>query len=158
MNINEEKKLPDENYIRKLEAHCDTCKKATEYAITRFDILIIALSSGSLAFTVGLIRDFFKTASKQEIFLLKISCTLFGCAIVINLVSQITSYYSNKIEIKITNDLIKQEKGKICLHNAAKLEKNKTNYNRGTNFCNASSFILFIIGIILLMKFLFIHF
>lgn len=151
-------KIIDEKYIEELKAHCEACKKATEYAITRFDILIIALSSGAVAFSAGFIKDFVQIDDQPNFLVIKISWVLFGAAIIFNFVSQITSYYSHRIEIKIIGSLIKKERGRKALPNEAQLECQKHIYNKGTNLFNSISFFSFIIGVIFLIIFMFNHF
>src|SRR5260221_14682741 len=114
--INEDKSndLPkqiDEKYINDLELHCVSCKEASNYSIKRFDILIITLSSGALLFSAGFIKDIIEASNKRNFLLIKIAWALFGSAIIFNLWSQITSYYANKLEIRIIKNLIRKEKG-----------------------------------------------
>ena len=158
MDDNSDQAINKVQFIKELEAHCKSCKKASEYAIARFDILIIALSSGALAFSAGFIKDLGRVADKQDYLEIKVSWALFGAAIIFNLFSQITSYYSNKAEIKIVGSLLKKERCKKPLPNEAGLERQKSYYNFGTDLFNGFSLFAFIIGIAFLITFMFTHF
>ena len=94
-----------ERFISNLEAHKEKTVANLKYSIDRFDILIISISSGGLVFSMGFIKDIISKMPPVDFLLLKISWILFGLAIVLNLLSQVTSYYANTFELKITKNL-----------------------------------------------------
>ena len=155
--VKKDREPPIDYYVKELEAHCESCKKATEYAITRFDILIIALSSGAIAFSEVFIKDVLKETGSYNYTLIKIAWASFKSAIVLNLFSQIKSYYSNKSEIKIIGSLLKKERGKMPLVNERELECQQKNLNSGTIVFNFLSFSAFLVGVGFLIAFTFTH-
>ncbi|TDH18169.1 hypothetical protein EXU57_24270 [Segetibacter sp. 3557_3] len=154
----EEEVLKKQIYVSRLEAHCDDCKEASKYAIQRFDILIITLSSGALMFSISFLKDVGKLPPHHNFWDLKIAWALFGSAIISNLFSQVTSYYANKLEMKITKSIIRKETGKAAVPNEAALEQKKDQLNATTIILNGLSFFFFIVGVALLIVFMFTHF
>lgn len=153
MDIDESTKTPqlNEKYIEKLKLHQDDCKEGSDYAVKRFDILIISLSSGAIALITGILKDMIDNRSNN--LSIKIAICLFGGAIIVNLTSQITAYYANIYEIKITKSIIRKQKGKPSLPNEHKLEVWKNWLNNSTIFLNAVSFLSFIVGTTFLIIF-----
>lgn len=145
----EEKK----RYIENLELHLKSCKEAIDYSISRFDILIISLSSGALVFSMSFIKDIAGTNATQNISLLKISWGLFGSSLILNLLSQVTSYYANKYEIKITKRIIQKQRGKVTSSEESNLDAVKSVLNSFTLYFNSISLFALISGIIILIIF-----
>lgn len=151
---NELPKEPDTGYIEALELHRQRCKEASDYALKRFDILIITLSSGALAFSMGFIKDVVGISNNVNFILIKLAWISFGAAVILNLISQITSYYANILESNIIASLIKKEKGKKPLAKECQWELGKSIFDACTIYLNGISFLCFATGTILLITFM----
>ncbi len=150
-----EKKKQDERYIQKLEAHIEKTNANLKYSIDRFDILIISISSGGLVFSMGYVKDILSKNIQNDFTLLKISWIFFGTSIILNLLSQVTSYYANKYEISISRNLIRQERDKPMTGNQPKFECRKRLFDFLTNLFNLISLLLLISAIIILIVFVY---
>lgn len=95
-------------YIDDLSAWIDERKKDLNYSLEQFDKLIITLSSGSLALSIGFIKDIVKITKETDTFFLKLSWYLLAISLISVLISQLTSYFTNKTEINLTIDEIRQ--------------------------------------------------
>lgn len=126
----------EENYIEKLKEHIKCCEDAMKYSMDRFDILIISLSSGALGFSMSFIKDIAKANNYSFLGLLKFSWVLFGLALITNLLSQLTSYFAHKYEMKISKNLIRKEKGKESALNETKYETRKKRFDSLTVILN----------------------
>jgi len=141
-------------YIKNLELHKENTRSNLKYSLDRFDILIITLSSGGLIFSMGFVRDIITPDIEINFLLLKIAWIFFGASIISNLISQVTGYFANKLEIRITRNLIRQERNKPINENHKMVEKNKKSANNLTYLLNATSLALLIGAIILLIIFM----
>lgn len=153
----DDKDLENKNlaFVKRLEEYIVSCKESAKYSIDRFDILIISLSTGALGFSIAFIKDFVKDKINPNLLLIKISWIVFAIAIIMNLLSQKTSYYSHILEIKLTKIKIKKLKGKENCSNCENRLNFKTNIlDSLTTFFNISSLILLIAGIILTLIFI----
>lgn len=148
------KKKIDEKYIEQLQDYVETTQKAIDYSIERFDILIISLSTSGLILSIGFVKDIILDFSKVNPILLKITWLLFAAALIMNLVSQVTGYYANKFDLKVTKDLIRTEKGKESKINVTQAECFHKVLNSSTMLLNAGSLIGLITGIITLIIFI----
>jgi hypothetical protein len=144
----------NKRFIKKLEIHIENTRSNLKYSLDRFDILIIALSSGGLVFSMGFIKDIISPEVETNFLLLKIAWILFGSSIISNLLSQVTGYFANKLEIRITKNIIRQEREKPIKGNKEKDECNKKIVNYLTYFLNGTSLVLLIGAVILLIIFL----
>lgn len=152
---NQDNQKSDANrYIDKLEAHIESTSKIVKYSLERFDILIISLSGGGLVLSISLVKDVIKNFEKVDHTLLKITWVFFGISLVLNLFSQITSYYANKEEIKISKNLIRQKREKPLTHKLEKLECVKVILNFFTVSLNALCVLSFVVAILLLIIFM----
>ena len=133
-------------FIRNLEDHKEKTTANLKYSIDRFDILIISISSGGLVFSMGFIKDIIQRTQPIDFLLLKISWILFGFAIVLNLFSQVTGYYANNFEFKITKNLIRQERKKDMMGNQTSFECKQKIMNFFTILFNGLSLFLLITG------------
>ncbi len=145
-----------ESYIKRREEWIKNCQEASSYAISRFDILIISLSTGALGFSIGFIKDFVKSDTIVVSFLLvKLSWIFFTSSIISNLLSQQTSYYSNQIEIKFTRLQIRKKRGKIVNTDNESTYKCQTKIlDNFTIIFNFISLSLLITGLILTLIFI----
>ena len=151
--MEEPNEVIDTNYIEKLEKHIESTKSNIKYSIDRFDILIIAICSGGLVFSLNFVKNILVSKVGCDFILVKISWISFGLSIIINLFSQVTSYIANDLELKITRSIIKQEKKKIEI-NLDKQEKNKNIMNNLTLIFNIISLMLLVLGVLLLIIFM----
>lgn len=149
-----EQSLLNDRYIEKLEGHIEATSKIVKYSLERFDILIISLSGGGLVLSISLVKDVIKNFDKIDHALLKDTWVLFGMSLVLNLFSQITAYYANKEEIKISKNLIRKSRGKALKNNIEELECSKKILNFFTISLNATCVLCFVIAIILLIIFM----
>ena len=79
----------------------------------RIDILVVSISTAALGFSMTFIKDLIPDLATKCLTLLKISWFLFGAAIIFNLLSQLTSYYANRLEYKIVNNIINPVNGEL---------------------------------------------
>jgi hypothetical protein len=141
-------------FIRNMKDHKEKTIANLKYSLDRFDILIISISSGGLVFSMGFVKDIISDATKIDFLLLKISWIFFGLSIILNLLSQVTAYYANNFELRITKNIIRKERKCELIGNQSKLENKKNILNFLTNLFNGSSLILLITGIILFVIFM----
>lgn len=146
------------NYIAKLEKWIEERKKDWDYSLEQFDKLIITLSSGGLILTIGFVRDIVKITEETDTTLLKGCWYLLTIALVLNLLSQVTSFFSNRLEIRYTLREIKslKEQGAFndkCFKNRfTKIMRDISNHC--TIWCNILSFVVLIIGFWLFVVFI----
>ncbi|NQU32407.1 MAG: hypothetical protein HQ521_04165, partial [Bacteroidetes bacterium] len=133
------KKIIDKKYIKRLQTYVETTQKAVDYSIERFDILIISLSTGGLVLSIGFVKDIIGDYSKVNTILLKITWLLFACSLIMNLLSQATGYFANRLDLKITRDIIRTEEGKESKINIKGKECSKRIFNASTSFLNGGS-------------------
>jgi hypothetical protein len=141
-------------FLNNLEDHKKRTLENLKYSLDRFDILIISISSGGLIFSMGFIKDILPKTILIQYSLLKISWILFGSAIVLNLLSQVTGYYANKFEIKITKNLIRQEREKETIGNQKSFESIKSTMDFFTKLFNGLSLFFLIAGIVIFVIFM----
>lgn len=139
----------DKKFIKKLEAYNVEAKGRVKYALDRFDILIISLSSGGLALSLGIYEKF----PLIEKSLINFGWLFFSSALISNLLSQITGYKANKIDIECTKTLIDEVKGTQPENEHIKLDCLKKIFNYLTSGLNTLSFICLTTAIILLIIF-----
>ncbi|NRT13655.1 hypothetical protein [Flavobacterium sp. 14A] len=126
----------DNKYVLELKEYILTAESRMKYSLERFDILIISLSSGGLVLVMNLYTNF-PCATKTVI---NIAWLFFSVALIVNLLSQITGYYSNKYDLKFCKNEIKitenkKSKRKILKNEELiiiqdKLEKVHINYTK----------------------------
>lgn len=143
-------KKKDKEYIDSLKNYITEAEGRAKYSIERFDILIISLSSGGLALSLGLYEQF----AKLDKTLINVAWIFFSSALVINLLSQVTGYMANKIDIKCTKTVIEEVKGKVPEDDHKKLDNIKKVYNVLTKWFNILSFLSLSTAIILLILFI----
>lgn len=148
------KNKTDKDYIERLKNYAETTKKSIDYSLERFDILIITLSSSGLLLSIGFVKDIIKDFSKVNPILLKTTWLLFALALITNLVSQVTGYYANKIDLKITEDIICTEKGKDSKIKMKQMELMQSIFDSCTMILNGGSLISLISGIVTLILFI----
>lgn len=151
--INYTMKKETKRFVSKLELHIDNATSNLKYAVDRFDILIISISSGGLVFSMGYVKDLLPKDAHTDLLLLKLSWILFGSAIIINLLSQVTSYYANKYDIKITRNIIRIERKKPIIGDQSSYECKERIFSFMTNLFNFFSLCFLIIAIVLLIIF-----
>jgi hypothetical protein len=139
-----EKKEKDGKYLSDLKKYILKAENRVKYSIERFDILIITLSSGGLVLGISLYSNF-KEADK---FLVGLSWMFFSTALIINLLSQISGYFANKLDIKCVNNIIDEIEKREVSGNPKLLETIHKICNKGTDILNLLSFICLVIGII----------
>ncbi|WP_026729484.1 hypothetical protein [Flavobacterium denitrificans] len=140
----------DKKYITDLKEYITTAEGRVKYSLERFDILIISLSSGGLALS-GTLYENFKNADKT---LVDIAWIFFSSALIVNLLSQITGYYANKLDIKCTRILIEEVKGKEEEGTHKSIDCQKAVFNFLTRAFNGLSFLSLTTAIILIILFI----
>jgi hypothetical protein len=141
-------------FIKKLEEHKEKTDSNLKYSIDRFDILIISIASGGLVFSMNFVKDLIPEGTVVKFGLIKISWILFGLAIIFNLLSQVTSYYANKFELKITRNIIRQERKKEMQGDQTKYENKERVLDFLTIQLNGYSLISLISGLVIFVIFL----
>jgi hypothetical protein len=130
-------KKKDKVYKKKLEVYIERAKIREKYALERFDILIISLSSGGIALSAAFFEKFNAT-NKSNVFE---ACIFFSIALVVNLLSQITGYYANNFDIKYTVEEIREIEKKDFNLNYKIYDCYKTIFNVITNVFNLVSLL-----------------
>lgn len=133
-------------YLNKLEKHAENAGEAAKYSADRFDILIISLSTTGLVFSISILNN---ETLNPDIGYLQISWILFAIAVITNLFSQITSYHAHKFDLKATQNLIRETRGKSLKSDQIRNEASCRILNNCTVILNLSSFILLVGGILL---------
>ena len=144
-------------YLEKLEKHKEDSRSASRYSSDRFDILIISLSTTSLILSVGFI-DKITNHIGIDLLFLKLSWIAFACSIISNLLSQVTGYMTNKYEIKVTTNLIREERGKAMKGNQDRLCVISNILDDTTISLNILSLTTLVLGIISITNFLITNF
>ncbi|MFY9153321.1 MAG: hypothetical protein WAO52_14995 [Prolixibacteraceae bacterium] len=150
----DQNKKADKDFVRRLEKYAESTQKAIDYSIERFDILIISLSSSGLLLSIGFVKDIIGNMDNVNPFLLKLTWFLFGLSLIMNLVSQVTGYYANKLDLKVTNDIIRTKKGKESKLDQGKLDRMRMVFNSATMGLNAGSLACLISGVVTLIVFI----
>ncbi len=155
MNANQasEKKDTAEKNIERLTKYAETTQKAIDYSVERFDLLIVSLSSSGLVLSIGFVKDIIPEFSQVNPILLKITWLLFALSLIMNLISQVSGYYANSLDLKITNDIIRTKKGKDSKLDQEKLDSRMKIINSTTIFLNGASLLSLLTGIITLIVF-----
>lgn len=137
-------KEKNEKYLSALKEYILKAENRVKYSIERFDILIITLSSGGLVLGISLYSNF----NEADKFLVGLSWMFFSTALIINLLSQISGYFANKLDIKCVNNIIDGIEKREISGNPKLLETIHKICNKGTDILNLLSFICLVIGII----------
>lgn len=145
---------PNEKYIERLTKYAETTQKAIDYSVERFDILIISLSSSGMVLSIGFVKDIIPDFSQVNPILLKITWLLFALSLILNLLSQVSGYYANSLDLKITNDIIRTKRGKESRINQEKMEGRMHVINSVTMFLNGASLIGLLTGIVTMVVFI----
>lgn len=140
-------------YIDKLEKHMEKSNDSAKYASDRFDVLIVTISTTALVITIGFVKNFIGDDELIDTSLLKTSWLFFVITIIANLTSQLTSYYSHKMESKITRNLIRIERNKEPFGNQIRLDIISRVLDITTQILNAISFVTLFIAIIVIVVF-----
>lgn len=140
----DDEKEKDEKYVIALKEYILKAENRVKYSIERFDVLIITLSSGGLILCISLYSNF-KEADK---YLVGLSWMFFSAALIINLLSQISGYFSNKLDIKCVNNIIDEFEEREISGNPKFLETIHRICNKTTDILNLLSFISLVTGII----------
>lgn len=140
----------DKKYIDSLKEYITTAEGRVKYSLERFDILVISLSSGGLALSSSLYENF-KNADKT---LINIAWIFFSSALIINLISQMTGYRANKLDIKCTYIVIDEVKGELAEGSHKKIDCYKAIFNFLTTVFNTLSFLSLTTAIILIILFI----
>ena len=140
-------------YINKLEKHIEQAKDSAKYSLDRFDILIISLSTCSLIFSIGFVKDIIPNLNDINTTLLKLAWLFFLISLIANLISQVSGYYANKYDIKITQNIIREKRNKKMKGNQNLYKQICKYLNYATIWLNGLSLILLISGLIALIVF-----
>lgn len=150
----ESRKFRHNRYLTKLEKHAEDASSAAKYSSDRFDILIISISTTSLILSVSLVEKLTSNTVILEILFLKLSWIAFASSLISNLLSQVTGYLTNTYEVKISKNLIREERGGGMKGDQDLICKISAILNDTTFSLNILSLLTLIIGIILITTFL----
>jgi hypothetical protein len=143
-----------DRYLEKLENYVVACKESQRYSSDRFDILIISLSTTALILSVGFTKNLFPDLANLSTGILKTSWLLYVLSICSNLISQITSYYGVKYDVRCVKSEIEFELGNGHDTEYLKFERLCKRFGACTEVLNFSSLLLFIFATGILMNFL----
>ena len=153
LTMNKEQK----KYVIQLKGWLSDRKKDLNYSLEQFDKLIIALSSGGLVLTIGFVKDIVIITDETDTFLLKFCWFSLTAALVFILMSQISCFWANNIEIKITNqEICEIEKNGVFNDKSFKIKIKKLLFKISNNLIkvlNISSFIALTLGVLLFIIF-----
>ena len=142
----------DKEHLTDLKDYLTKAEGRVKYALERFDILIISLSSGGLVLALNLFKNFQDKCINKDF--LKLSWLFFSLALIINLLSQVTGYLANKYDIKGTkNEIYKIEKKEVK-GNQKLIDKYQYISDFLTKWFNILSFLTLSAGIVLLVLFI----
>lgn len=150
----ESRKEKNERYMNSLERHISLTKESVRYSSDRFDILLISLSTSALVLSIGFIEKIIPNLLAINTSLLKTSWLFFVIALISNLISQVSGYYANLYDIKVTKNMLRIERGNKTQGNQDSLEKKCKILNRLTLSLNGSSLLFIVFGIITLILFI----
>ena len=145
----------DKEYIQRKKDCIADLEKDENYAIEKFDALIISLSSGGLVFSIGFIKDVIKNFHEIDLLWLKVCWICFGLSLILNLLSHVTSFYSNRFEKKALNLAIKKRQNKVIKSDPKSAEKISDIFDSGTTFLNGLSLLSFLTAVITLVFFIY---
>ena len=140
-------------YISSLDRHIEKATEHKKYSVDRFDILVISISTTSLVFSIGFVKDFVKENTHIEYGLLKTAWLFFTATIIVNLISQITGYYANDYDISVTKNILKEKRGFKMIGNQKKLIERCDFFSTSTQILNLISLMCILTGIITLIIF-----
>ncbi len=129
--------------------------ESVKYSTDRIDIVVISLSTGAIALTINIISNLKECELTNLIWFLKLSLLSFVVSIILNLLSQLSSFYHFKLKVE-RFDIQIENLRKTSEKDDEKSNTYKTKmfyYNKITNILNYLSTYLLIIGIILLSLF-----
>ncbi|MCE7044658.1 hypothetical protein [Dyadobacter sp. CY312] len=145
----------DNDYIQRKKDCIADLLKDENYAIEKFDSLIISLSSGGLVFSIGFIKDVIKDFHKIDLLWLKVCWICFGLSLILNLISHVTSFYSNRFEKKALKLAIKKRQSKIIKQDPKQPERISDIFNSGTMALNGLSLLSFLTAVVTLVYFIY---
>ena len=148
-----QKEEKEDRYVAKLDKHIDDAKEAVKYSSDRFDVLIISLSTSALILSIGFAKNVIPDLKNINTSLLKTALIILVSSLIANLVSQVTGYFSNKLDIKVTRNLIRKRRGLTPKGKQKKLHFWCSFLDYLTLTLNGSSLFLLIIGIVTLVIF-----
>lgn len=152
--VKENKEIQNNNRVEELKKHSEDIKSNIKYSIDRFDILIITISSGGLVLSMNYLNGISDNKVISYECLMILTWISFGSAIIINLFSQVTSYFGNRMELKITRNLIREKNNKSIIGVQSSYECKKRIYDQTTQIFNGLSLFLLVIGVVLLLIFI----
>jgi len=142
-----------QRYIAKLEDHYVSAKSSERYSSDRFDILIISISTAALILTMSFSENLIGESSNVGTGLLKVSWLLFVVTIILNLSSQLSSFYAHRYDAKVTKNIIRRQRGKPEKGNQSKFECLYSLFSKSTNTLNLVSFATLFSAIICILIF-----
>ncbi|MBY8962717.1 hypothetical protein KJK34_08140 [Flavobacterium sp. D11R37] len=137
--------------IERYQKHIDETNKIAEYAVNRFDILVISLSTAALGFSISFKKDFDGVDACD--LTLKFAWLFLILCIISNLLSQVSSYYSCKYEVLFHKNKIRLKENKEANGDQKKIDLLCSFCNSATNLLNGISLFSIIVGKILLLIF-----
>lgn len=150
----------DEKKYNEWFEYLKSTKENISYSQKRTDLLIISISGGGLYVLLETLREF-KTGNVdiENINILIVSGVILLTGIVINFISQITSYHANRYEEEYINLELnkicekKKKKKKLITIEQKEADKENRKFNKATNILNYISIILMLLGVTLLVYF-----
>ena len=143
-----------ENYIEKFESYFEKANSNLKYSIDKFDTMILSISCGGLIFSMGFLKYLLLDKKEIDFHYLKLSWILFTLTIIVNLISQMTGYYSSKYDIKIIKNIIRKSKEQPLEGNQNELIKKHNLFYTFTNIFNILCLLFFISAIIMFFIFM----
>jgi hypothetical protein len=135
---------PDPAYIERLRLHERKSLENAEYAVTRLDILTISLSTGGIFLVFEIAKELIDQKALNWLVIIAVA---FPLTIIVNLISQWTSYKENGLSAELAKNTSRFKRGKPLTLDLDELTCDLNNYRKWTNALNKISYLLLCIGI-----------
>lgn len=160
----EEFEQKNKEYIAALEKYADSLRANTFYSTQRIDLLIISVSGAGIYASIEFIKYINSIAyltfplKSNYIIYFKITGLLFIASIATNFISQLTSYFANNRNLESVKHEIEDARSKSDDRKDLINERRSSAewYNNLTKKINLVSPILMIIGLVLMVIFIWI--
>lgn len=155
LDMDDEKK----EYIEQLKKHKENARSVVLYAMQRIDLLLISISGAGIYVCLEALKFSMEKSIVNNLWLFKLSGSIFVLAIIANIYSQWLSYKSNFYDMSLTSELICEKEHNIeRTSEIDELSFRKEKANNLLSKANSASILLMIGGLVILISALFVIF
>ena len=144
-----------DDLLEDLNDYLKVCREKFQYAVQRFDILIVSLSVAGIILSFNYTRYLMdeKNISGWPTWIPLLSVILFALSIMSNFASQYTAFYAHRLEIEITKGKIRQVKdiGDYQENDFVEIEKRSDRFDKKTDIYNAISRFCLMLAVMLII-------